>query len=624
MITTKAAGKNRSPIITRKSPAFSTCRAFNPVRVLLAAAAWACCLLILSGPLRAAGDGNRSPVDLALAPDASWLATANQTSHTVSLVRTADGAVLDEVGVGRRPAAIARTADGGGVLVSCSYGGEVLRLDVKDDALHEVWRTKVGFEPYGIAASPDGKFIYAALFSGGRVAVLNAADGQVVDAIHVGRQPRYLAISPDGRRLVVGVGGERGVAVVDTQTLATTFKRQFGGLNLGHMQITADGAFAYFPWMTYRRNPISAGNIRLGWVLASRIARVRLDASERREAFSLDPPGRAVADPHGLALTPDENRLVVSAAGTHELLVYQVPDLPLIRFGGSDHIDPDLLADRRRFFRIDLGGRPLGLRISPDGALVYVANYFKNCVQVVDLQRREVVRQIPLGSAERVSLARRGEVIFYDAKRSLDQWYSCHSCHYEGGSNVKVFDTFNDDSPYTFKSAPAMFDVTKTPPWTWHGRQTDFRAAMRKSLTSTLLGEQPSEEDVDALVAFFQTLEAPPNPYLKAGGKLTAAAQRGEKLFHGELAACATCHSGPYFTDGKVHDLGLGAANDRYEGFNTPSLRGVYRKTRLLHDGRALSLEDVLRKHHAPQNVAGTGKLNDAQLRDLVEYLKSL
>jgi len=44
-------------------------------------------------------------------------------------------------------------------------------------------------------------------------------------------------------------------------------------LNLGQMQTSADGKFVYFPWINYRHRPITASNIRQGWVLASRIAR---------------------------------------------------------------------------------------------------------------------------------------------------------------------------------------------------------------------------------------------------------------------------------------------------------------------------------------------------------------
>src|SRR5256714_15425513 len=114
--------------------------------------------------------------------------------------------------------------------------------------------------------------------------------------------------------------------------------------------------------MAYGTNPTAAGTSRFGWALASRIARVRLDGPARREAMSLDPPGKAIADVEGLALTSDESRLVVSAAGTHELLVYRTERLPLKAYGGTDHIDPELLKNSERFSRIELGGRPMGLQ----------------------------------------------------------------------------------------------------------------------------------------------------------------------------------------------------------------------------------------------------------------------
>jgi cytochrome c peroxidase len=139
-----------------------------------------------------------------------------------------------------------------------------------------------------------------------------------------------------------------------------------------------------------------------------------------------------------------------------------------------------------------------------------------------------------------------------------------------------------------------------------------------------MLGPEPSDADVAALGAFVKTLEPPPNPFRENDGSLTEAAIRGEAIFHSEKAGCASCHSGPYFTDGQVHDVGLGAPGDRYKGFNTPSLLAVYRKTLLLHDGRAESLEQVLTGPHAPHKVAGQGELTDHELADLIAYLKSL
>lgn len=568
---------------------------------------------------------DRSPVDLVLSPDESWLVTVHQTASTASLIRIADGAVLDEVRVGERPAAVALHPDGKRVLVSGSYAGVVSLLRVDGDRLVNEEEIRVGFEPHGIAVSSDGKTAWVALTAAGQVAVIDLPSREVVRRIDVGRWPRYLALSPDGSRLAVGVSGDRGVAVVDTAARKTLYTERFGGMNLGHMQVSADGQYVYFPWMIYRSNPISPSNIRRGWVLASRFARVRLDGKARREAISLDPQGRAVADPHGIGLTSDEQHAVVSASGTHELLVYRLPDLPFIDYGGpGDHIDPSLLADNDRFFRIELGGRPMGLQIADDDRTVYVANYLDDSVQVVDLPERKVVRQIAVGPSPTPSAVRRGEAMFYDARRSLDQWYSCHSCHYEGGTNSDTMDTLNDGSSFSFKTVLPLYNVAETPPWTWHGWQESLSAGVRKSLTTTMLGPQPSDEDVSDLIAYLKTLRLPPNPYRQPDGSPSPAAQRGFKVFWGNVAGCGQCHSGAFATDGAIHDVGLGGRGDRYRGFNTPSLIGVYRKVRLLHDGRARSLDELLRGPHNPDRVTGNGELTDGQRADLIQYLKSL
>lgn len=593
---------------------------FNPLRAARLAA-W--CVLLAAMPL-AADELDRSPVDLVLAPDGSWLATVNQTSHTISLVRTADGHVLDEQPVGPHPQAIALAPDGHTLLVSSRDSGQVERWGVVQQRLERRGTIAVGFHPHGLAIAPDGQTAYVACTASAEVAVLDLAAERVVRRIAVGRWPRHLALSPDGSRLAVGTSGDRGVTVVDCLQGQTLYQEQFVGLNIGQMQVSRDGRYVWLPWMVYRANPINPTNIRLGWVLASRVARVRLDGPARREAMSLDPPGRAIADVHGLALTRDEAWLVVSAAGTHELLVYRTEGLPLKDYGGTDHVDPELAADAERFGRIEVGGRPMGLRIGPDDRTVYVANYLDNSVQVVDLASRRVVRRIFLGGPAEPSLARRGEAIFYDARRSLDQWYSCHTCHYEGGSNSVPMDTLNDGTPFTSKTVLPLYELHRTGPWTWHGWQTDLRAALRKSLTETMQGPPPTDDDVAALDAFLRTLTVPASPWRAADGSLSPAAQRGRALFESERAGCLQCHRGPQFTDGQVHDVGLGSARDRYRGYNTPSLRGAYLKVKFLHDGRAESLREVLSGPHAPEKVAGSGPLAPQELDDLVEYLKSL
>jgi DNA-binding beta-propeller fold protein YncE len=582
-------------------------------------------LLFVSLPIAGlAGELDRSPVDLVLAPDGSWLVTANQTSHSASLVRTSDGRVLDEIQVGPHPTAMAVTPDGSGVLISCRDDGTVRILSVHDDKLSQLASITVGFHPYGLAVTSDGRRAFVALSASHQVAELDLVNQTVTGKITTGREPRYLALSPDDSRLAVGTSGDRGVTVVDTSARETVYQDRFVGLNIGHMQVSRDGQYAYFPWMVYRHNPINEANIRLGWVLASRIGRIRLDTKARREAISLDPRGRAIADPHGLDLTSDESLMIVSGSSTHELLVYQVPGLPWKDYGGTDHIDPRLLSDQDRFFRIELGGRPMGLEVAADDRTVYVANYLDNSVQVVDLAERRLVGRIFLGGPAEPSLARQGEAIFFDARRSLDQWYSCHTCHYEGGSNSEPMDTWNDETAFTFKTVIPLHNLPDTGPWTWHGWQTSLTDAMIKSMTSTMQGNAPSEADVQALLAYFDQLQPPPNPFREPDGSLSPAARRGKIVFESEQAACIQCHSGTLFTDGQIHDVGLGSSKDRYPGFNTPSLIGVYRRSRLLHNGAVESLEQLLSDPHSPEKVSGTEALNKQDLADLVEYLKSL
>lgn len=569
-------------------------------------------------------DLNRSPVDLVVSNDGTWLVTANQTSHSVSLVDIATGTVLDEQPVGRRPVSITLTSDGHTAIVSSSESGDLTSFSIVDRRLLRGTTIHIGFEPQGIAVTKNGRSAYVARLAKNDVVRVDLRSRKIDQTISVGKWPRHLALSPDERRLAVGTSGDGGISVVDTESATLKFIEP-AGINIGHLATSVDNKYVYFPWMIYRSNPITTANIRRGWVLGSRIARVRLDESARREAITLDPRGEAVADPHGIALSSDETTLVVSASGTQEVLVFDRREMPFIDFGGpGDHIDQKLLNNSRLFWRLTVGGRPMGIRMSPDQKQVIVANYLLNSVQVIDLARRKIVQNISLGGPDKPSLPRRGEAIFFDARFSLDQWYSCHSCHYEGGSNSVTMDTFNDGTVDSFKTVLPLYNVTQTSPWTWHGWQQDLRAGIHKSITSTMHGPSPTKQDTDAVIAFLRTLSTPPNSMASLPGPQNDAAQRGKAVFHSDRAQCNTCHSGTYFTDGEIHDVGLGSEDDHFVGHNTPSLLGVGRKVMWLHDGRAKTLRELLIGPHSPTKVSESVDLTEQEIHDLVAYLETL
>ena len=158
----------------------------------------------------------------------------------------------------------------------------------------------------------------------------------------------------------------------------------------------------------------------------------------------------------------------------------------------------------------------------------------------------------------------------------------------------------------------------------WHGWQEDLEASIQNSFVSTMQGSAASQEDVAVLRDYLASLESPRSPFTNRDGSLSEAALRGQQLFQDSKVGCSECHAGERFTDGQNHDVGMARDTDKYRGYNTPSLIGVYRKIRLLHDGRAKSLEDVLTKWHSPEQTTAGDRLSEEQLADLVAYLKSL
>src|SRR5205823_1200316 len=117
-----------------------------------------------------------------------------------------------------------------------------------------------------------------------------------------------------------------------------------------------------------------------------------------------------------------------------------------------------------------------------------------------------LVRSISLGGPQEISMARRGEILFHDATRSFNQWYSCNTCHSDGHTNGLDFDTMNDGwhdfsvaHLRSRKKVPTLRRVAHTGPWTWHGWQKSLDDATVESFTKSMQGPRPAPEDVRAL-----------------------------------------------------------------------------------------------------------------------------
>ena len=131
-----------------------------------------------------------------------------------------------------------------------------------------------------------------------------------------------------------------------------------------------------------------------------------------------------------------------------------------------------------------------------------------------------------------------------------------------------------------------------------------------------------------ALQAYQLSIPAPAPP---TGSFDSAAATRGKVVFDG---TCATCHSGPEFTDAntRLHPVSDSMGEPEPSGvpsyasrsatrmYRTAPLKGVWQHPPYFHNGSASALEDVVDIYNQRRSLG----LTPAQMGDLVQYLKSL
>jgi mono/diheme cytochrome c family protein len=159
-----------------------------------------------------------------------------------------------------------------------------------------------------------------------------------------------------------------------------------------------------------------------------------------------------------------------------------------------------------------------------------------------------------------------------------------------------------------------------------HGTFTDPRIGV--SVTNG--SEDLVTSKLPALRDYQLSLLAPPPP---AGSFDAAAAERGRTLFHGK-ATCATCHSGPTFTDANVrlHAPSEVVSEPEPDGapsyasrtatkmYRTTPLRGIWQHPPYFHNGTAPTLQAVVETYNTKKSLG----LTAAEMEDLVHYLKSL
>ncbi|MEN3349830.1 MAG: cytochrome c peroxidase [Bradyrhizobium sp.] len=268
-----------------------------------------------------------------------------------------------------------------------------------------------------------------------------------------------------------------------------------------------------------------------------------------------------------------------------------------------------------------------------------------------------------------------GQMLFFDPLLSGSKTRACATCHNPSLSWSDGLPRAIGEDPKGLPiRSPTLIDVAFFEPLGWDGKFKTLESVafgpilnpanmnMTEPELIARLSAIPGYVDafnrafgdgaitrprIEASLATFERSivagEAPFDRWIKGDNTaISAAAQEGFRLFNGK-ARCASCHSGPSFSDGSFQDIGTAKGPDIGRGrffptsaklrfaFKTPTLRDVARRAPYMHDGSVATLDDVIELY----NKGGVDRpsrspdikplsLTASEKYDLIAFLQTL
>ncbi|MFQ5876895.1 MAG: hypothetical protein ACE5JH_04265 [Acidobacteriota bacterium] len=584
----------------------------------------------------------RTPTDLAVCPDDGLLYVTARDAGGLLVVDPSARRVIREIDVGVRPHGVVLSRDCRLAYVSDAGADEVAVVDLRRG--ERVGTLPAGSSPAGLALDRDGRRLYVANWAGDDISVIDLETGREAARLIAGENPVAIAPSPGGGTLLVAnqiafPTRRPGLPVSELTLIDASRARVAARHRVVNAHLLEGVAFApegdlALVTLIRPKNLLPALQVERGWMMTSAIA--VLDLRRGRIAqLPLDEVDRFYADPAGVAITPDGRLALVAHGGVDTVTVI---DLPALRALIRDR-DPAALARyandlgiSRRFVRarVPTGTNPRALALSPDGRHAYVAERLDDRIGVIDLDRLERTHAIDLGGPSHITLLRRGERLFHSAEVTLEQQFSCRSCHPRSRVDGLQYDFEPDGLGRNIVDNRSLLGLARTGPFKWNGKNTSLYMQCGVRFARFLTRSEPfSPRDLNALVAYIASLEAP-----RGRRVLTPAERRGKEIFERSETRdgrpipnanrCPTCHVPPSYTNGRRADVGSGSPEDSAGEFDVPHLTNLAETAPYLHDGKALTLEEIWTLY-SPEDTHGvTSDLGKEGLNDLILYLRTL
>jgi YVTN family beta-propeller protein len=588
------------------------------------------------------GYGGSSNSLMDISPDGSRLLVANSDNGTVTVIDVNNRRAVREIKVGEKPEGVTWIGSGPTAAVTVYHENRVVLFNANDGTTMKA--LTVPPEPYGIVSNRAGTRAWITHEYPGLVSEIDLQKQVVERSFSAGANLRGIALSPDESRLYVtefytAILHAVDLKAIDGPRVVDSWKGQSLDNLCRNVIIHPRRPKAYLSHIRSRITAAdSSGSI---FPHLSVCDLVPPNGTKRRTSLALDTYNnvRVVTNPWEAALSPDGTRIYTIYAGTNDMNISRV-------------VDDDYMEVERIGTAMSTGQNPRAIRISPDGGTVFVYNALDFAVTLHDA--RNLMTQATVKTCDPPKTAEwvRGKILFNSARPPMTsrQWIACSSCHPDGHSDGRVW-----QNPEGLRKTTALFGLAHTHPLHWSADRDevqDFEYTIRGRLMQGLglldgsmkpkIGFEKIEleeklagrsKDLDALAVYCNSFDFTLSPHIRAPGQLTPIAERGKQLFFDKAVGCASCHSGPYYTDSslqkpfKLHDVGTGTDDSTEKmgpAYDTPTLLGVYRTAPYLHHGKAKTLHDVLTVCNREDKHGKTSHLSAAQIDELIEFVKSL
>jgi YVTN family beta-propeller protein len=291
---------------------------------------------------------------------AATLFVTNTRSDSISIIDTDTFEVVGTIPLGRgKPNRIVFHPEGRLAWVVYDKSRDLGIVDA--DSRKLVKRVKIGGNPYNLAFTPDGRYLYvmdwASETSNDEVIIYDLKAERVEARIEVSTWPAHGIFSRDGRVFYVSGETAGDVTVIDTAARGVTGRIVHGGGDAMGLALSGDGKILY----------AAAGENKVV---------LKIDTATNRVVGEIPLPGVV----HEATLTRDGQFLYTTLRKTNRLVVVRT-------------------ADDKVVATVPQRGYPDLVVMEPSGRYALVTNRTADQVAVIEIATHKEVRTIPVGRA---------------------------------------------------------------------------------------------------------------------------------------------------------------------------------------------------------------------------------